>query len=82
MLPRPHSLAQTWQLPQLLQGFISGTSNSAGPAGIAPPDRQVAKGGPLPLVVIDFGSMGLLGLLPPPTLLLAVLLLALELADM
>lgn len=33
-------------------------------------------------VLIDFGSMGLLGLLPPPATLLVVLLRALEAADM
>jgi hypothetical protein len=65
-------LDAAWQLPPELEAALTdgGEATGAGPG----PAR--------PLVVIDFGSMGQLGLLPPQQTLLAVLIRALNLARM
>ncbi|GBF95250.1 hypothetical protein Rsub_08281 [Raphidocelis subcapitata] len=64
---RHPGLAAAWQLPPELLEFLDACTEGGGPPGP---------------VVIDFGSMGAMGLLPPAPALLEVLLQALEAAGM
>ncbi|KAI8462850.1 MAG: hypothetical protein J3K34DRAFT_527448 [Monoraphidium minutum] len=76
-------LAAGWQLPAGLQRFLESDADSTlGLDGCGAGGAKAGAAGAGAPVVIDFGSMGLLGLLPPPGALLGVLLAALEAAGM
>ena len=71
-----------WSLPPEARGALGAAAVDGGSSQTT--ERKASSVGQqdTPILLVDFGSMGALGLLPAPPVLLDVLLQALEIANM